>query len=83
MLDDLNDGMDNTQRRLTRETQHVVHVSEKAKAGGISQPLFHAHAFLSLPFAHAHARDPPCVTGMFCCIFLLIVAIIVVAAIPH
>jgi t-SNARE complex subunit (syntaxin) len=53
MLEELNDGFDNTQRRLTRETQHVVHVSEKAKAG-----------------------------GMFCCIFLLIVAIIVVAAIP-
>lgn len=53
MLDDLNDGMDHTQRRLTRETQHVVYVSEKAKAG-----------------------------GMFCCIFLLIVAIIVVGAIP-
>eukprot|EP00045_Choanoeca_perplexa_P016862 m.233291 g.233291 ORF g.233291 m.233291 type:complete len:232 (-) comp17378_c0_seq2:5729-6424(-) len=53
MLDDLNDGMDHTQHRLTRETQHVVYVTEKAKAG-----------------------------GMFCCMFLLIVAIIVVAAIP-
>ena len=35
MLDDLNEGMDQTQRRLTRETQHVVHVTEKAKAGGM------------------------------------------------
>ena len=35
MLEELGDGMDHTQRRLTRETQHVVHVTEKAKAGGM------------------------------------------------
>jgi t-SNARE complex subunit (syntaxin) len=35
MLDDLHTGMDNTHRRLTRETEHVVHVTEKAKAGGM------------------------------------------------
>lgn len=35
MLTDLSDGMDNTQHRLTRETEHVVRVTEKAKAGGM------------------------------------------------
>eukprot|EP00050_Salpingoeca_kvevrii_P016671 m.57516 g.57516 ORF g.57516 m.57516 type:complete len:129 (+) comp7086_c0_seq2:1135-1521(+) len=33
MLEDLDDGMDNTHRRLVRETQHVVTVTEKAKSG--------------------------------------------------
>jgi len=34
MLDDLGDAMDNTERRLNRETAHVVRVTEKAKSGG-------------------------------------------------
>ena len=36
MLTDLSAGVDNTQHRLTRETEHVVRVTEKAKAGGTS-----------------------------------------------
>lgn len=35
MLDELNEGVENTNKRLTRETQHVVRVTEKAKAGGM------------------------------------------------
>ncbi|EDQ84461.1 uncharacterized protein MONBRDRAFT_39273 [Monosiga brevicollis MX1] len=35
MLDELGQGMDITDRRLKRETEHVVYVSEKAKAGGM------------------------------------------------
>jgi hypothetical protein len=34
MLDELGDAMDNTDARLTRETQHVIQVTEKAKSGG-------------------------------------------------
>jgi hypothetical protein len=53
MLDDLNTAVDNTDRRLNRETGHVVHVTEKSKTG-----------------------------GYLCVIVLLIIAIIVVAAVP-
>jgi hypothetical protein len=34
MLDDLNEGMDSTNKRLLRETDHVVKVTNSAKAGG-------------------------------------------------
>eukprot|EP00035_Acanthoeca_spectabilis_P020098 m.431140 g.431140 ORF g.431140 m.431140 type:complete len:241 (+) comp17262_c0_seq1:50-772(+) len=35
MLDELGDAMDNTDARLTRETQHVIKVTENAKSGGM------------------------------------------------
>eukprot|EP00041_Stephanoeca_diplocostata_P002910 m.30573 g.30573 ORF g.30573 m.30573 type:complete len:250 (+) comp13875_c0_seq2:172-921(+) len=35
MLDELGEAMDNTDHRLTRETQHVIRVTEKAKSGGM------------------------------------------------
>lgn len=35
MLGDLNAGMDNTQRRLKRETKHVEYITEKTKTGGM------------------------------------------------
>ena len=34
MLDELSEAMDNTDRRLVRETGHVMRVTEKAKSGG-------------------------------------------------
>ena len=40
MLDDLNEGMDNTNRRLLRETEHVVKVTNAAKAGGYCCCIF-------------------------------------------
>jgi hypothetical protein len=45
MLDELGDAMDNTDARLTRETQHVIKVTEKAKSGGKcpAPPPPHAH----------------------------------------
>jgi len=35
ILGDLQQGMDHTEQRVKRETAHVVHVTEKAKAGGM------------------------------------------------
>merc|ERR1719345_73363 len=40
MLDDLNEGMDNTNRRLLRETEHVVQVTNAAKSGGYCCCIF-------------------------------------------
>lgn len=40
MLDDLNEGMDNTNRRLLRETDHVVQVTNAAKSGGYCCCIF-------------------------------------------
>jgi hypothetical protein len=40
MLDDLNDGMDNTNSRLLRETEHVKEVTNQAKAGGYCCCIF-------------------------------------------
>eukprot|EP01147_Barroeca_monosierra_P004893 gene4893-8700_t len=34
MLDDLDMGMENTSQRMKREIDHIVNVSERAKAGG-------------------------------------------------
>lgn len=40
MLDDLNEGMDSTNKRLLRETDHVVKVTNSAKAGGYCCCIF-------------------------------------------
>ena len=40
MLDELSEAMDNTDRRLVRETGHVMRVTEKAKSGGMCCCIF-------------------------------------------
>eukprot|EP00056_Hartaetosiga_gracilis_P019964 m.16865 g.16865 ORF g.16865 m.16865 type:complete len:126 (-) comp8065_c0_seq1:72-449(-) len=40
MLDDLDDGMEHTNRRVKRETEHVEYVSRKAAAGGMMCCIF-------------------------------------------
>ena len=47
MLDELSEAMDNTDRRLVRETGHVMRVTEKAKSGGAWQDkLCHSGRFV-------------------------------------
>lgn len=75
MLDELGDAMDNTDARLTRETQHVIKVTENAKSGG-EWPL--------CALFYDQVTQRPCPTtfaGMCCCIVLLVIAIIAVAAV--
>jgi hypothetical protein len=77
MLGDLSDAVDNTDRRLNRETSHVMQVSEKAKSGGRYSGFF-GFFVLNLKSFLTHFSH----VGMMCCIVLLIIAIIVVAAVP-
>ena len=98
MLDELGDAMDNTDARLTRETQHVIKVTEKAKSGGAfhHQSLYrtsHARNLILFFFLHEPTRNQRWhwiitdldlssnIAGMCCCIVLLVIAIIAVAAV--